>query len=392
MRRKASCAVALIAVVTAAMSVLVAPRARAVTGSNATVDENAKPGNTGWQIPTSGNTVADDASGQIKGYASATSVNKGESIGFNVSVNPAQSFTLDVYRLGYYGGLGGRLMKSFGTVSGGTQPRCPRDATTGMVECHWSQSASLSVPSDWVSGIYVGVLTNAQHFQNYVPFTVRDDARASDLLLQQTVTTYQAYNNYPFSKSLYEFNSGGPATVTGTTRAAKVSFDRPYKDNGAADLLAYEVNFVGWMEQKGYDVTYATDVDIHADPSRLLSHKGLLSVGHDEYWSKEMFDGWEAARDSGRNLGFFGANAAYWQVRFESSSSHVANRVMVAYKSAALDPVKGPTSTVQFRSLGRPEQRLIGVQQSAVEGGSFPYVVQNSSTWVYAGTGFSDGD
>jgi hypothetical protein len=117
-----------------------------------------------------------------------------------------------------------------------------------------------------------------------------------------------------------------------------------------------------------------------------------VSVGHDEYWSKQMFDAWEAARDSGHNLGFFGANAAYWQIRFEPSSGGVANRIMTCYKSVALDPVQGPTTTDQFRIIGRPEQTLIGVMYSALQDATYNYVVQNSSSWIYAGTGFKDGD
>src|SRR3954465_14901944 len=84
-------------------AVLVAPRARAVTGSNATGDEKAKPGNVGWLIPQGAKAVSDDATNQIKGYAWATSINKGESLGFQVTVKPAQQYTLDVYRVGYYG-------------------------------------------------------------------------------------------------------------------------------------------------------------------------------------------------------------------------------------------------------------------------------------------------
>ena len=56
-----------------------------------------------------------------------------------------------------------------------------------------------------------------------------------------------------------------------------------------------------------------------------------------------MLDNVTAARNTGVNLGFFGSNTAYWQVRFEPSAAGVADRVMVCYKSAAEDPVKdGP--------------------------------------------------
>ena len=80
--------------------------------------------------------------------------------------------------------------------------------------------------------------------------------------------------------------------------------------------------------------TYSTNLDTHANGGRLLNHKGFLSVGHDEYWSKAMYDAVEAARDAGVNLAFFGANTVYWQVRFEPSAGGVPNRVMVCYKGA----------------------------------------------------------
>src|SRR5262249_25191341 len=176
------------------------------------------------------------------------------------------------------------------------------------------------------------LLTNAQKFQNYIIFVVRDDQRVADLLYQQSVTTYQANNNYPndntTGKSLYEFNSFGANTVTGGPQAVKVSFDRPSINDGAGEFFMCEVYFVRWIERMGYDVAYATDIDTHANGARLRNYKGFLSVGHDEYWSQAMYDAAEAARDAGVNLAFFGANALYWQVRFEPSSRGVPNRVM----------------------------------------------------------------
>jgi hypothetical protein len=278
---------------------------------------------------------------------------------------------------------------------------------TGLAECAWSSSYHFTVPTTWVSGVYLAKLTNAANWQNYIVFAVRDDARHSDLLFQQSVTTYQAYNNYPndvppdapggskplTGKSLYEYNSSNVVLGTGQTRAAKVSFDRPYSnDDGAGDFLDWELYFVRWVEESGYDVSYTTDVDTHAAGSRLLDHKAFLSVGHDEYWSKQMFDSVAAARDAGVNLGFFSGNAVYWQVRFENGSSGAANRTMVSYKSATLDPVSGPTTTVKFRDppVDRPEQTLMGVMSTGVQpNGAAPasHVVRNATHWVYADTG-----
>jgi hypothetical protein len=375
-------------------------------GANPIITENGLTGTTAWRLTLN---PSDDGAKQIKGYASVTSVNLGDTITLFVTVNPAQTFTLDVYRIGYYQGLGGRLVMH-DSVSGITQPDCSLDAATGLVSCSsWSASYQLPIPTTWTTGIYLVKLTNSQQYQNYVTFVVRDDTSTSALLYQQSVTTYQAYNNYPndvpngatlptTGKSLYEYNSSSTTTGAGTTRAVKVSFDRPYSnDDGAGDFLDWEMYFVRWMEQNGFDVSYCTDIDTHTTPAMLTKHAGFLSVGHDEYWSKSMYDGVTSALGAGVGLGFFGANGVYWQIRLDPNAAGVASRIQVCYKDATKDPVSGPTTTVLWRSaaLNRPEQQLLGnmfVAQQPNGAAAAPFVVTNSSNWVYQGTGVSDGD
>jgi Bacterial Ig-like domain len=368
--------------------------------TNPIVLENQQPGTTQWQLSQS----ADDVVKQIKGYASATSVNKGSAITFYVTVTPAQNYTIDIYRLGWYQGLGGRFMQRIGPLSGTPQAPCPvTDIVTGLVECTWIPSNTFTIPATWTTGVYLALLTNSQNYQNYIVFVVRDDSSQSALLYQQSVNTNQAYNNYPddnaTGKSLYDYNSNGANTVVGSKRAAKVSFDRPYADTGDGGFLAYEVYFVQWLESSGYDVSYSTDIDTHASGAQITHHKAFLSVGHNEYWSKPMRTAVEQARDTRVNLGFFGSDAVYWQVRLEPSTANgVPNRVLVCYKDRSFDPVQGPTTTVLWRDpfINLPEQTLVGVMFTAQNLNSYSatpnnYVVMNSSNWVYAGTGLTDG-
>jgi hypothetical protein len=376
-------------------AIVVLPARPAVAADNPVVVENQQAGTSAWQLSQ----TADDVNKQIKGYADTTSVLQGGNVNLFVTVNPAQTFSVDVYRIGWYGGLGGRLRLHAGPITGATQPACPADATTGMIECGWAASYTVAVGADWTSGVYLTMLTNAAGYKNYVPFAVRD-GRPAQFLYQSAVATDQAYNNYPndgaTGKSLYEYNSFGPNTVTGTTRAAKVSFNRPYSNYGDGGFLNWELQLVRWLEKQGYDVTYTTDVDTHANGAELLHHKAFISGGHDEYWSKEMYDAAQNARDAGVSLAFFGANDVYWQARFEASAAGVANRVLVCYRYANLDPVQGPTTTLQWRDpyLNRPEQSLMGVMftSDGPYGSNSPYVVTNSSHWAYNGSGFKDGD
>jgi hypothetical protein len=218
MRRISVLSTVMSLVVALALSVWPTTGARAApeAGENVITVENRRPGTTRWQIPWSGKSVADDVSQQVKGYATATSVRQGQPIDLHVSTRPASTFTWHVYRLGWYGGQGGRLVVS-GSATGVTQPTCPRNTTTGTIECRWSRSVSVPTSTSWTSGLYVVVLT-AGAYQNYVPVTVRDDRKADILVLQPT-NTYQAYNNYPddrtTGKTLYAYNSYGAQTVGG---------------------------------------------------------------------------------------------------------------------------------------------------------------------------------
>src|SRR5262249_9679876 len=149
------------------------------------------------------------------------------------------------------------------------------------------------------------------------------------------VTTFAAYNNWG-GASLYAFNSDGKP-------ARKVSFDRPYAVNpygvrldGASDFLRrWEYNAVRFLEREGYDLTYVTNVDTHERGDALLRHRIVLSVGHDEYWSRPMRQHFETARDRGVHLAFLSAGDSLWQIRFEANSSGVEDRTIVAYKEAA---------------------------------------------------------
>lgn len=382
---------------------------------NPIILENRHPGTTAYRLYGTRFHLADAVHQQIQGYASATSVNKGQIITFFVTTTPtrrvALTYTITLYRMGWYGGTGARLMRRIGPLRGVHQAACPLNARTGELACFWRPSYRLTIPITWTSGIYLAQLTNSQAYQSYIIFVVRDDARKATFLYQQPVLTYQAYNNWPApcsssctstnqavpsGKSLYDYNSYGPTTLTGTRRAVKVSFDRPYGEgNGAGEFFEWEIQLVRWLERNGFDVTYATDVDTHNQGSRLLTYQGFFSAGHDEYWSKAMYDAVEQARNRGVNLAFFGANALAEQVRLSPSASGVPNRVEVCYKDSSLDPVHGPRTTTTWASpvLNRPPQQLIGLASAGevLDDRNGAYIVTDSSTWPYRGTGLLNG-
>jgi hypothetical protein len=370
----------------------------AAKGPNPIVVENRLVGSTGWRIGQRGYRIADDATGQIKGYDSATSVETGQPITFYVSVRPAQLFHIDLYRLGWYGGSGGRLVYRESWTRGIGQALCPMDAASGLRTCHWRPTLVLTIPAGWVSGLYVAVLTNLRGYQNVVPFVVRNNASSAPLLYVEPVATYQAYNDWPegrSGKSLYGDNSSGAETISGRTAAVKVSFDRPYAGSGAGNLFIFDQPFAAWLERYGYDVTYATSIDLDEQGAALLiRHRVIITAGHDEYWTAAMRAAATAARDRGVSLAFFGANNMYWQARLDPSPDGRLDRVLVCYRNAVRDPEPNPMlKTVRWRDppLNRPEEALLGSEYTSQVAGRAPFMVVNAGSWVYRGTGLTDG-
>ncbi|AFZ02039.1 N,N-dimethylformamidase beta subunit family domain-containing protein [Calothrix sp. PCC 6303] len=371
------------------------------TNPNPIYLENLNPGTTNWKL-------VNRASGEIAGYASATSVNKGGSLDIKVSLGQAGQYTIDVYRLGYYGGKGGRLMVSSGSLNGTVQPSCTLDPNTRLVECNWSTSYVLQTSSTWTSGLYVAKLTDqASGKVAHVWFVVRDDSSTADVLFQSAVSCVLAYSTTG-GYSLYSFNS------IGGQRAFKVSYDRPFSQATFQESyefdtpLRWEYNMIRWLESQAYNVTYTDNMEIHTNGQTLLNpnkHKVFLSVGHDEYWSKEMRDRVEAGRNAGVSLGFFSANTCYWRVRFENSTAAAGsikpNRIMACYKqdwaSDAVAQQQGASAaTNKFRSVQnqRPENALLGVMYGSDTVnlyGGYNYVVTNSNDPYYANTGLQNG-
>lgn len=333
--------------------------------ANAIACENAKPGASPseWDIDGAGDPG-------IQGFATDISVNAGSRLDFKVKTS-APTYTITIYRTGWYQGLGARRITAI-TPSPPllNQPNCITDAATELVDCgNWLVSASWLVPADAVSGVYVALLRRSDTGgRSHVTFIVRNDSSRSDIVFQTADPTWQAYNGYGGSN----FYSGGQ-----NGRAYKVSYNRPFAtrdDNNGRDFyFSSEYAQVRFLERNGYDVTYIAGVDTDRYGSLLLNHKVFLSVGHDEYWSGAQKANIRAARDAGVHLQFLGGNDGYWRTRYEPSAdaSATAYRTLVCYKetwaNAKLDPSTQWTGTwrdPRFASTAaganQPENGLIG--------------------------------
>ncbi|GGS39675.1 DUF4082 domain-containing protein [Streptomyces griseoviridis] len=298
--------------------------------SNPIVCENSKAG-----TPKS-EWFAANAYGEIGGFTTKESVQAGETLRFKIQ-SPVP-YRVEIYRLGWYGGDGARLM-STAAQAAVTYPAtyttapaaCGKKAATGLVDCgNWPVNVTWTVPADAVSGLYIANLAQADGdgMMPY-PFVVRDDGSTSDIVVQTSDQTWQAYNDYG-GQDLY--GGAGPAP---DGRAYEVSYNRPLDIGGDNGIYGSEFMMLSWLERNGYDVSYLSGVDVSANGAALLKkHQVYLSSGHDEYWTQSQYTNVLNARKAGVRQGFFSGNEVFWQTRLTPSidGTSTANRTLVCYK------------------------------------------------------------
>lgn len=363
--------------------------------------ENARDGTSDWQLT---NVSIDPAtryrSRAIEGYCSRTSLRAGQTLQIMVSTNPASTFTVDIFRLGYYGGKGGRWMKSFGPLEGTTQSDPPVGANR-LRECRWKPSVEFEIPNDWPSGVYVGKLTAKEgNWQSYVIWIVRDD-RECDFLFQCADSTWVAYNRWPDQFALYD--DGRKEWYIGPD--VHVSFDRPYGkycqviDNplftGSGSFMLWEFPLLYWMEKEGYDVSYVSTVDTHSDASGLLRAKGFISIGHDEYWSREMYDHVMQAIQSGVSVAFLSSDTCWGLIPFLPASGGQPHRIITRLgQFGPLEPeaVKQYPELARFKQFGPTEANMIGARNVYPYSGGADWICRAEDHWLFAGTDMHNGE
>ncbi len=357
--------------------------------TNATIVENGHEGTLDWQLTNYLFEYPETSQGDgllrglrspsIEGFASATSVYPGEQLDFKVSLNPAGPFMINIYRLGYYGGTGGRHFLQVGPLAGNSQP-VPLETIERLRSCDWETAMQLTIPEDWPSGVYLAKLSRQvpQPAQSYIIFVVKRRGHA-DIRVQVSDLTWQAYNKWPGVNSLYDDGSPYPWYQGPNVR---VSFDRPYTKYcqivdsplscGSGEFLLWEFPLAYWLESEGYDVAYCSNLDLHRGLDVAEQSRVFISVGHDEYWTRQMYDNALAARDAGVSLLFLSGNTLYHEI--------------IPYGEEDGRPFQSFARSKRFTD----EQALMG--SSTFGPGYGDWAITKPDHWLFAGTGMKKGD
>lgn len=373
---------------------------------NVIQQENALPGSLDWQLTRIRLDKKDGIrSPSIEGWCSRQSLKAGETLDIFVSTKPAAKFKIEIFRTGYYSGRGARLMQDLGVFEGNEQPM-PAVGACRLRECQWTKTVSLVIPEHWISGVYLGRLTtipassDEPYWQSYLVFIVKDE-RPADILLQCSDNTWQAYNRWPDTFSLYD-DGISPGMVS--PPGIDISFDRPYgkyrqiyenpQSVGSGEWLCFEFPLAYWLEQHGYDVSYCSNSDL-LTPDRGLKCKAFISNGHDEYWDVRQYHSVASLRDAGVNILFLSGNAVCWVCPLRDSSSGAPHRILT--RDA---PYGGLARQTHFDELKRFEGHTSGPDEGLLMGainvipvnGGGDWICTKPDHWIFEGTGMKQGE
>ena len=367
--------------------------------------ENRKPGATDWQLTRVRLDKSNYRSPWIEGYCSKQSVLAGDALDIMVSTDPPVKFKIEIFRTGYYGGKGARLMEKLGPFQGKAQA-VPAPGPKNIHECRWEPATRLAIPKDWVSGVYLGRLTtlpdaaDQPYWQSYVIFIVRD-GRPADILFQCSDNTWQAYNKWPSNYSIYTHPKGNQGPW------ADVSFDRPYGREaqfagvvndpltvGSGEFLPLEFPLAYFLEEHGYNVTYCSNSDM-VSPDHGLQCKAFISVGHDEYWDIRQYRSVEKMRDEGVNLLFLSGDTICWVTPFRASSDGRPNRIIFRggpYGGNDKYAVEREKEHGPFPEHGPDEGLLMGGRCIEPDNGGGDWTIVKPDHWMFKGADVKKGD
>lgn len=283
----------------------------------------------------------------IAGYTSAMSYSAGDTVDFKVD-SQGVGFTVEVFRMGGY--CYERFAARHQVTLTGTptsQPAPTIDSYGGTV-CSWATNASWTIPVDAVPGVYrFNMLRsdNAGYIASglFVVKSPKPAGKSSQVMLATAEFTWQAYNAWGATSDY-----GGINTFSGRSlythapnsnfsdRAFAVSFDRPLgtlSSNSSTCFWDSEMALINFLEMNGYDVAYYSSTDLDSDPTIPSHYQVAVSHGHSEYWTNNLRNAYENARDAGTHLVFISGNTALWRVRFDPADS--SRRRIICYKDSA---------------------------------------------------------
>ena len=291
-----------------------------------------------------------------------------------------------------------------------TRGHALRLASDDLYDCGWAVSHEFRVPATARSGIYAAWFEfelNGTPHRYPVTFIVNKAAttRKAPLALLCSTATWRAYSGAPFARNVPRENrfwstggqSNDPSNPTAYCMYRDHRFGQPAYQIGLrmpwpvagpdvrysqeqvdySHLMRVERFLHVWLEKQGYDFDVYTSLDLHRDPDLLKGYQTLIINGHDEYWSKEMYEGVDRYLSNGGSVAVLSGNTMFWRVTYDEELGVMECRKygpgIGGRKFASVGEIyhshDGQRGSL-MRNCGYPSWKVIGLDCSGWWGGA----------------------
>lgn len=369
--------------------------------------ENARRGGNGWRNVT----AVSPTTAQF--WLDSVSAACGQQIGVHLAASGTTHFEL--WRLGWYGGARGRLVRSWNATP--STPLAPATAdqssamTTGSLPpsttppgalasqaaapspadayptyssasaASWPLSTSFRISPNMPPGLYLLTGAGPDGIATGAPLVVRDDLGPHALTIVAPTLTWQAYNTWG-TADLYAWPKAD-GTAGGAGQADVVTFNRPVTNIWShAQLLGQEKGFLQLINREGLDATWIASQDLQRPQPVLNDTRSLVMSRHDEYWTSQMRAHTVALIRRGVNLIDLGGNSMYHAGKFLDPSLRwyevrKARNPLHAHDAAY---------TMSYRFVdaptNNPQARVLGENFNCISPWS-PFTVSDPAFWAW---------
>jgi N,N-dimethylformamidase len=269
-----------------------------------------------------------------------------------------------------------------------------------VVNCDWESSFSVVLPHGIKSGAYAARV-RVGDVEDHVPFFVRPTKPTAKALYLFPTNAYLAYANemivhhiptaqailsHPavltdkeadyyqdpkYGRSTYDHHSDGEGVCYTSWHRPILNMRPKWRASAIGTVWQFprDLSLLAWLENRGFDYDVATDADLHAEGSDLLSQYSVVLTGsHPEYWSERGLDSMDNFIAGGGRLMYMGGNGFYWVVSYREDQPGImevrkGEAGMRAWQAQpgeyyhATSPERGGL----WRLRGRAPQKLTGV-------------------------------
>lgn len=285
-----------------------------------------------------------------------------------------------------------------------------RFASDDLYNCGWDSNHSWRIPKNARSGIYAAWFDFEKDGVTHrypVTFIVKKskEAKKAPIAVMCSSTTWRAYGGTPFAlnnpNELQFWGTGGSKNDPANPPAYNFYRDHAsgqpsyqvglqipwpsagpgvlYSDPevGYSHLMRGERFLHTWLEKQGYDFDVITNLDLHRNPDLLDGYKTLLINGHDEYWSREMYEGLDDYLKEGGTTAVLSGNTMFWRITVDDAlgimecrkyGPNIGGRKFASVGEAYHSFEKKRGSLM--RNCGLPPWKNIGLECSGWWGGS----------------------